>query len=316
MRSPARLAAAIAALAASPSAAQRPPDRSLSPIVSAPLPPEAGTPEGPSGTAGAGVSAGYDAVGYAALDDDGASEETSASAAPDDGAAITAAHRTIPPGSYAEVTALDTGRTILVLVAGSGLRRADREIDLSRGAVRALGLTARPSAPVRVRSVGATPGEAAALRTGQPVTRLDAPEIILRALRRQLSASAAPAASSSVVRRPALAATPRPVRRPIVTTSAVTPPVRTATPRPARPIPVATPRAAPIEAGRFLVQVAAFSTEPRAVAVARSLGGRVFPAGAVWRVRLGPFADMASAQRARDGAARRGYGDASILLAD
>ncbi|WP_254554774.1 septal ring lytic transglycosylase RlpA family protein, partial [Salmonella enterica] len=76
--------------------------------------------------------------------------------------------RTLPLGSHAEVTALDTGRTILVLVNDRGPGRADREIDLSRGAAALLGMDGRPSAPVRVRATTATPTDAAALAAGRP----------------------------------------------------------------------------------------------------------------------------------------------------
>jgi len=49
--------------------------------------------------------------------------------------------------------------------------------------------------------------------------------------------------------------------------------------------------------------------------VARDLGGRVEGAGGLWRVRLGPFADRAMAQRRRDAAISRGYGGATIIPA-
>lgn len=244
------------------------------------LPPEAGTPEGPSGTAGSGAPQGYDAVGQASWYGDEAAGRPTASGVPFAPDAITAAHRILPLGSYAEVTSLDTGRTILVAITDRGPSRADREIDLSVGAARALGTNGRPLAPVRVRAVTPSPADAAQLRAGQPASaRFDTPEPVLRALRRQLLPSAAPAVAK--------------------------PP-----PRSPRPLPAAAPA---IEAGRFVVQVAAFSSEARAQALARTMQGRVVPGGALWRVRLGPFDDMASAQRARDAAAARGYGDATIL---
>jgi rare lipoprotein A len=65
-----------------------------------------------------------------------------------------------------------------------------------------------------------------------------------------------------------------------------------------------------------MVQVAALSSAERAATLAHQLGGRVVPLGKLYRVQLGPFADSAQAQRARDGAARRGYGDARIVRSD
>ena len=62
-----------------------------------------------------------------------------------------------------------------------------------------------------------------------------------------------------------------------------------------------------------MVQVAAVSSAARAQALAQELGGHVAAGGGIYRVQIGPFADMATAQRARDGAARRGYGDSRIF---
>ena len=62
-----------------------------------------------------------------------------------------------------------------------------------------------------------------------------------------------------------------------------------------------------------MVQVAAFSTRDRAQIAARQVGGRIVVAGSVFRVQLGPFTDTISAKRARDEAARHGYGDARVI---
>ena len=88
-----RVSLVAALLAAVPSGAQ-----------TVPLPPEAGTPAGPSGTAGTGTPGGYDAVVYAEVEP----------GAP--GVAIVAP---LPRGSYAEVTDLASGRTILASVAAT-----------------------------------------------------------------------------------------------------------------------------------------------------------------------------------------------------
>ena len=264
----------LAACAGPPSLPPPPLATSTAPDRPAPLPPEAGDASGPAGTSGQGATR-YDAVGYASWYGED-TPGTTASGTPFDPQAITAAHRTLPLGSVAEVTALDTGRTILVLVNDRGPSRPDREIDLSRAAAQALGTDTNPLAPVRVRAVTASPQDAAALAQGRPAAaRLDAPPALLAALRRDLKTYRAP-----------------------------TPPPRTRAPR----------AAAPLEAGRYIVQVAAFSSQDRAAALAKALNGRVEPGGGLHRVRLGPFADAASAERARDGAARRGYGYAQIIV--
>ena len=64
------------------------------------------------------------------------------------------------------------------------------------------------------------------------------------------------------------------------------------------------------------VQAATFASLDHARALAETLGGRVEPAGRLYRVRLGPFATMADAQRARDDAVARGYGDAIVFDAN
>jgi len=79
--------------------------------------------------------------------------------------AITAAHPTLPLPSYVEVTAIDSGRTILVRVNDRGPFARGRVIDLSRGAARLLALA--PDAPVRVRVVEPAEADRARLRHGK-----------------------------------------------------------------------------------------------------------------------------------------------------
>jgi rare lipoprotein A len=245
------------------------PDR----LAAVPLPPEAEGTSGPAGTSGAG-DARYDSVGEASRYGEGPGHPKTASGTPFDPDAITAAHRILPLGSHAEVTALDTGRTILVLINDRGPTGVDREIELSRGAATLLGLNGPAVAAVRVRAVVASTADAAALASGRPASRrLDAPPALIAALRGQM------------------------------------PPQRTVA-----FVQSGSPRQPSQGARGYLVQVAAFSSSLSAQRLAAMLGGHVEPAGPMYRVRLGPFGDAAAAQRARDGAARRGYGDASIIV--
>jgi rare lipoprotein A len=189
-------------------------------------------------------------------------------------------------GSYVELTSLDTGRTIVALVAGRG--NGGSIVDLSPAAAQQLGVG--EGAPVRIRLVTPTPQDQMALRSGQAATaRMEAPQALLTALRKKL-----PGRTSYAPARPVRPVTPPPGAR-------YTPP------------PASEPvQAAPARSG-YLVQVAAFSTRERAQAAARQVGGRIAAAGGIFRVQIGPFADAASAQRARDEAARHGYADARIL---
>lgn len=266
-----------------PAGVQPPPTPSApAAIDSQPLRPPPGAPRelaeaaGPSGTAGAGASA-YDTVGRAMLRDE------------PEGSPARAGHASLPPGSVIEVTALDTGRNALVLVGGASAPPGRYLVSLPPSSAAAIGVS--DGAAVRVRTVTPSAPDLQSLRSGQPAAaRLDAPPAVLAALRRQM-AGVAPAAPAPV-----------PVSQP-------------APRRAAAPVRVAAARTAPASApaGRFLVQVAAVSSEQRARSIATSLGGSVQPAGALWRVRMGPYASSADAGRARDAAARRGYADARIV---
>lgn len=101
---------------------------------------------------------------------------------------ITAAHTTLPLPSYVEVTALDTGRTILVRVNDRGPFAArGRIIDLSRGAAEQLGMRSQGQVAVRVRVVSPLEADRARLREGRPAAaRPVVPERTLQSLRSQL----------------------------------------------------------------------------------------------------------------------------------
>ena len=109
----------------------------------------------------------YDASGPASWYDEEVGGRPTASGARYDPDAITVAHRSLPLGSFVEVTALDSGRSIVATVADRGPFHGDRLVDLSRGAARQLGLDARPKTSVRVRTTAASPQEQAALRMGR-----------------------------------------------------------------------------------------------------------------------------------------------------
>ncbi len=85
---------------------------------------------------------------------------------------ISAAHPTLPLPTYVEVTALDTGRRILVRVNDRGPFAGGRLIDLSRGAAEELGVKAQGIAPVRVRVVEPSERDRERLREGRPAREL------------------------------------------------------------------------------------------------------------------------------------------------
>jgi rare lipoprotein A len=70
----------------------------------------------------------------------------------------TAAHKTLPLPTYAEVTNLDNGKKVIVKINDRGPFKHDRLIDLSYGAALRLGMTGTGTARVDVRVI--EPGEA------------------------------------------------------------------------------------------------------------------------------------------------------------
>lgn len=106
-------------------------------------------------------------------------------------AGVTAAHTTLPLPTYVEVTSLDTGRRIVVRVNDRGpFGRADRIIDLSRGAAEELGVKAAGIAAVRVRRIEPEERDRKRLRKGKPARGLPPiSEAVRQNLKAQLSAT-------------------------------------------------------------------------------------------------------------------------------
>lgn len=73
---------------------------------------------------------------------------------------MTAAHRTLPIPSYARVTNLANGKSVVVRINDRGPFHSERIIDLSYAAAYKLGYVTAGSARVEVESVGATTAEA------------------------------------------------------------------------------------------------------------------------------------------------------------
>ena len=275
----------------------------------------------------------YDDVGYASWYGEELAGKPTANGETFDPSAISAAHKTLPLPSYVEVTALDTGRTILVRVNDRGPMVGDRLIDLSRGAAAQLGITDGVAA-VRVRRTNPPAAERAQLRAGKPVPeRIATPDSLLAILRNKAKALPVPkglAASTPVAAQPAAPiasgaakpgdakpgdAKPGDDRFIVEGPGAARPapgPAPVAKPAPAKPAAAAKP-AQTSPAGKYAVQVAAFSSEGRANVAARSVGGTVTKAGNLWRVRMGPFASDAEAQGALGKAKAKGFRDAVVV---
>ncbi|WP_156839192.1 SPOR domain-containing protein [Novosphingobium aquimarinum] len=277
----------------------------------------------------------YDAVGMAVLDDD------------PEALGISGAHKTLPLPSYAEVTSLDSGRTILVRLERRGPMRNDTLIGLSPAALAQLGATGET--PVRVRRVNPPEVERAALRKdGEVPVRMETPEPLLNVLRRKLAEQsplgpppatppALPDAKLAQIKGPAPASgtvnaqMPQPSKAPTI--APVEPDLAAApVPQPSATetktvadIPPAKPEAKPAtqaakpavaekpaSGDSLVVQVGAFSNEAGARKLAQKLDGKVTHPGKYWLVRLGPFASRGEAGPALEKARAAGYRDARI----
>lgn len=186
--------------------------------------------------------------------------------------AMTAAHTTLPIPSYARVTSLVNGKTIVVRVNDRGPFHSDRIMDLSYVAAYKLGIIGPGSGQVVVESI---PQE----------------EI------RRLASQGAPAAPE-----PASATGSMPVMAPI----AATPVALTA-----EPLPGPAPGSAPVRqapsgaAGTVYLQVGAFSQPANAQSLVARINSQLGAAGAppaqveqsnnLYRVRIGPYPDRQSA---------------------
>ena len=73
-------------------------------------------------------------------------------------------------------------------------------------------------------------------------------------------------------------------------------------------------RQPPASNGRWTLQVAAFASRDRALALATAVGGRVEAAGLVQRVRVGRFDDRGQALAALARLRARGYGDTRLVV--
>lgn len=96
---------------------------------------------------------------------------------------------TLPLPTYVEVTALDTGRRIIVRINNRGpFAHGNRIIDLSRAAAEELGIKAQGISPMRVRRVESSERDRERLREGKPADALKPVSQQSCELRVQLSA--------------------------------------------------------------------------------------------------------------------------------
>jgi rare lipoprotein A len=184
--------------------------------------------------------------------------------------AMTAAHPTLPIPSYARVTNLANGRSVIVRVNDRGPFHSGRLIDLSYAAAYKLGYAGAGSAPVEVESI----------------TREDMPMI---AAQRQAAQTVAAAAPQSNAEQPV--AETKPIA-PVIPAPAS--PLQPEFAMPAPPIPL------DAEAGGVYLQLGAFSGRDNAenfrTRVYQQLAWlndaiQIFSRDGMFRLHLGPYRD-------------------------
>lgn len=248
--------------------------------------------------------------------------------------AFSAAHKTLPLPSFARVTNLDNGKSVVVRVNDRGPFHAGRVIDLSYAAAVKLGITRRgtgnvevralkpgdPDVPVLARAqppappaVGATNAGSgldtlvaavspiATARAGEPAPRTAAPTDYRFDMRRDGKPMTADEFDAWMKARQVRVATGKPAPR-AATTQAVAPP-----PPPPAQAAAAVARAALI-GDAVTLQIASFTARAnadRALSMLRAAGiddARVLDADAngqkVWRLRVGPLQAAAAPELA------------------
>ena len=210
---------------------------------------------------------------------------------------LTAAHKTIPMPSTARVTNLENGRTLMLRVNDRGPFVAGRIIDISRRGAQLLGFYKKGTAKVRVEFIEFAPLTVIADRE-QPKRRLDTEEVV--AIKSEPTAER-PAITSQYLDAPEtesgssgndeLSSTIEPENGTTLT-------------------------------GMF-VQVGAFAERANAVNLARRRSGlsrTVISAANIngrtlFRVRMGPIADLEQADRLLAQVIAAGHNDARLIVA-
>jgi rare lipoprotein A len=220
-----------------------------------------------------------------------------------DGTLMTAAHRTLPMPVNVRVTNLDNGKSVVVRVNDRGPYAKGRIIDLSEAAARALDVIRTGTAKVRVTYLGRSD-------SSSPYTP---PEIV----------AAVPAAPTTKVDTSALNVIPGATVDPPVKVAELPQPVALPT---QPPLPNTQPTGqvtkVPVPASTHLyVQLGAFSTYANADRLKNRIGVLSVFISAIqrggqklYRVRSGPYDDVASADAALARITGLGNNDAQIVV--
>jgi peptidoglycan lytic transglycosylase len=226
-----------------------------------------------------------------------------------DRAAITGAHPTLPMPVNVRVTNLENGKSIVVRVNDRGPFVNGRIIDLSERAADLLGYRTKGTARVRVTYLGRASLRGLGPATAAEETPLEVAQAVPAAPTRTVVAASLPQIPGIAVAAPRpVAALPRPVAQPVSMVQAAIPDgIVTELPVP--------------DSTAIFVQVGAFTSAANAGSVAvklYGLGARVFPGvkdgQPIYRVRIGPFQDVDSADAVLGQVQGLGHTDVQIVV--
>lgn len=235
--------------------------------------------------------------------------------------ALTAAHPTLPLPVLARVTNLENGKSIIVRVNDRGPFAAGREIDMSKHSAELLGFMKKGTTKVRVQYVGRAPIEGG-VGDGRGVAEtFIAPPVETASDERQIAASA-PVIKVATVSTAALAA---PAGLSATPNAAPSDPVNATM----NPIPDNTPAArnavqqVPVTGpGNVYVQAGSFQNLQNAESVQQQLAGlghveiqtTTVDGTPFYRVRIGPLADVPSADSSLQSVIAHGHKGARIVV--
>jgi rare lipoprotein A len=213
---------------------------------------------------------------------------------------LSAAHATLPLPSYAKVTNLETGRSIVVRINDRGPFVDTRIMDLSKRSADALGYRSRGMAKVRVQYIGAAP--------------LDDKGSHLAMMNKKLGQGANFGTLVAAAQLPSSQADRVQVAQADETDVQQTEPTLLQASYQPKPRP---------ETGPYIVQVAAFDSLDEAEQVRATLADiapvQVYEMdsanGLVYRVQLGPFQSGISAKQAMSAARQQGFSSVRMTQA-
>jgi rare lipoprotein A len=221
---------------------------------------------------------------------------------------FSAAHKTLPLPSYARVTNLENGKSVVVRVNDRGPFHENRIIDLSFAAAVKIGVWPSGTGLVEVRAID--PSDPDAVYTATPPLASTAPK-------------PSPVTAPPPPARPARSPAPPAARTAPTPSAVVAGAVLASTPRPAPNTTTSTPVAVgnPEDAGPVQGMTDASASEalpPMASEQgARKAGAPASPSGVAGKptiyLQVGAFSDTANAQRVADQLNRAGLGPVSVV---